>query len=349
LKNMPEPVSIYHVFVPEEGAATRTAAHLAVAVVDGLALSTERGDPVTLRSRKAQALVGYLALAGRRQESQDRVAALIWPDRPLTEARKALAGCAALVDRATAPGNAACVIRRGGMIGLDPTRTDIDFAQVLDNLDKGKIDSLLLDRADWPRAILRGLETASPLFAAWLEVARHSQRSKVSAALEQMLDRFGPAEPVVRQAASRAPPARAEPRGRRPGADPPPHGARQRLGRHCGLRHAAQGAAQALPPRPQSRDGGAAAAAGERRPRHAARARAAAAHRSAARRRRTVPPASRRPRRRRLRLPAPTSSPTCRSSAPSPSSRPPTTPTPPASTTCSPPSRPARRPTSRCS
>jgi class 3 adenylate cyclase/tetratricopeptide (TPR) repeat protein len=202
LKNMPEPVSIYHVFVPEAGAEARPAAHLAIAVVDGLALSTERGEPVMLRSRKAQALIGYLALAGRRQESLDRVAALIWPDRPLTEARKALAGCAALVDRATAPGNAACVIRRGGMIGLDPTRTDVDFAQVLDNLDKGKIDSLLLDRADWPRAILRGLETASPLFAAWLEVARHSQRSKVSAALEQMLDRFAPAEPVVRQAAT---------------------------------------------------------------------------------------------------------------------------------------------------
>ncbi len=202
LKNMPEPVSIYHVFVPAEGAVPRTAAHLAVAVVDGLALSTERGDPVMLRSRKAQALIGYLALAGRRQESQDRVAALIWPDRPLAEARKALAGCAALVDRATAPGNAACVVRRGGMIGLDPTRTDVDLSLVLDNLDKGKIDSLLLDRADWPRAILRGLETASPLFAAWLEVARHSQRSKVSAALEQMLDRFAPAEPVVRQAAS---------------------------------------------------------------------------------------------------------------------------------------------------
>jgi len=202
LKNMPEPVSIYHVFVPQAGAATRTAAHLAVAVFDGLALSTERGDPVPLRSRKAQALVGYLALAGRRQESQDRVAALIWPDRPLAEARKALAGCAALVDRATAPGNAASVVRRGGMIGLDLSRTDVDLAQVLDNLDKGKIDTLLLDRADWPRAILRGLETASPLFAAWLEVARHSQRSKVSAALELMLDRFAPAEPALFQAAS---------------------------------------------------------------------------------------------------------------------------------------------------
>jgi class 3 adenylate cyclase/DNA-binding SARP family transcriptional activator len=203
LKNMPEPVSIYHVFVEDEAAARRRPAeHLAVAVVDGLALSTERGDPLTLRSRKAQALVGYLALAGRRQESQDRVAALIWPDRPLAEARKALAGCAALVDKATAPTNSACVVRRGGLIGLDPSRTDVDLAQVLDNLDKGKIDALLLDRADWPGAILRGLETASPLFAAWLEVARHSQRSKVSAALEHMLERFSDGEPALRQAAS---------------------------------------------------------------------------------------------------------------------------------------------------
>jgi class 3 adenylate cyclase/DNA-binding SARP family transcriptional activator len=203
LKNMPEPVSIYHVVAGEVGAQRRRqTSHLAVAVFDGLTLATERGDPVTLRSRKAQALIGYLALAGRRQESQDRVAALIWPDRPLAEARKALAGCAAAVDRATASGDAACVVRRGGMIGLDPARTEIDLAQVIDNLDKGKIDSLLLDRADWPRAILRGLETASPLFAAWLEVARHSQRSKASAALEQMLERFAPAEPAVRQAAS---------------------------------------------------------------------------------------------------------------------------------------------------
>jgi class 3 adenylate cyclase/DNA-binding SARP family transcriptional activator len=202
LKNLPERVSLYHVFVPDTPVSRDLADRIAVSVIDGLSLSTERGDPLPLRSRKAQALVGYLALAARSQDTRDRVAALMWPDRSLTDARRALAKAVRSVDQAIGPTSSEALVRQSRSLALNPARTDVDVTRILDELSKGIVNDLILERPDWPDSILLGLEASSPLYAAWLSVVRHNLRARGSEALEALLERFDDGEPALRRAAS---------------------------------------------------------------------------------------------------------------------------------------------------
>ncbi len=203
LKNIPEPVAIYHLVGTGDADAKQLAPRLLISVIDGVSLSTERREPIKIRSTVARALVGYLALSSNRSgEALDRVAALIWPGRKASEARHALIGCVRTLERALAPHLHEGLLRRGEVVGFEPSRTEVDLLRILSDLDDGKVDELLLARSDWPDAILRGLEHVSPLFHAWLSVARHNWRERVCEALEANLERFAPTEPALRRAAT---------------------------------------------------------------------------------------------------------------------------------------------------
>ncbi|WP_189599495.1 hypothetical protein, partial [Mesorhizobium sp. M4B.F.Ca.ET.169.01.1.1] len=131
---------------------------------------------IALRSPKAQALIGYLALSSNFQEVHDRLATLIWPERSPLAARRAMANCLQIAERSIAGNSAAGILRRGNIIGLSPSRITVDAVRMLKDLGEGKIDELLLRRWDWSDAILFGLEDTSDLFSAWLSVTRHNWR-----------------------------------------------------------------------------------------------------------------------------------------------------------------------------
>ena len=202
LKNIPEPVSIYHVTEPDEVAKHGAVEYLLVSVIDGLSLSTDRGQPLSVRSLAARAILGYLALSKRSGEPLDRIAALIWPGRDLLSARRALAGCIASIEKAVGGALHQGLLRRGETLSLTPSRTVVDLLQLLEDLHKGKVDEILLERSDWPEAILLGFENVSSLFKAWLSVARHSWRERMSEALEADMERFEAREPSLRHAAT---------------------------------------------------------------------------------------------------------------------------------------------------
>lgn len=201
LKNLPEPLSLYHVAAAEVQEPVR-APQQRIMVIDGLAIYNGEGEAVPLRSRKAQALIGYIALSRELAGAQDRMATLIWPERSLSEARRALAQCLHLVDKSLGADSAPAVVRRGNLVGLSPARVSVDVVRMIGDLGEARIEDVLLTRGDWADAILLGLEDTSALFKAWLSVTRHNWRNQVLEALEAVLDRFDPAQPPMRRAAT---------------------------------------------------------------------------------------------------------------------------------------------------
>src|SRR5262249_39575702 len=134
LKNIPEMVSLYHV-VPPGGAHAREANHqLRVTVVDGLAIVDADGESVTIRSRRAQALVGYLSLADDFGDFQDRIAALLWPDLPIDDARESLNNCLRPVGKIFAGDLRNKGLRRGNIVSLDKARVSVDINRILTDL-----------------------------------------------------------------------------------------------------------------------------------------------------------------------------------------------------------------------
>lgn len=201
LKNIPEMVALYQV-TPVGSSANVVADQLSITVVDGLAILGADGEPVAMRSRRAQALIGYLALSNDFGEFQDRIAALLWPERPAGEARKALSGCLRIVNKVLAGDTENAALRRGNYVGFDRSRIIVDVNRILGDLSAGKIDESLLHRPDWAEAILYGFENTNHLYAAWLSVTRHNRRDRTQEALEELLERFNAEETVVRNAAT---------------------------------------------------------------------------------------------------------------------------------------------------
>jgi len=201
LKNLPEPLSLYHVAAAQMEEPAR-APQQRIVVIDGLAIYSGEGEAMPLRSRKAQALVGYIALSRELAGAQDRIATLIWPERSLSEARKALSQCLHQVEKALGSQLSPVVVRRGNLVGLSPSRVSVDLVRMIADLGEARVEEVLLTRDDWAEAILLGLEDTSGLFKAWLSVTRHNWRNQVLEALEAVLDRFDPAQPPMRRAAT---------------------------------------------------------------------------------------------------------------------------------------------------
>lgn len=203
LKNIAEPVSLYDVVAePQPMLPATRDERLAVRVIDGLAVSSAEDEPVPLRSRTTRALLGYLSLSSRLLETPERLATLLFPNLQGDSARRALAGCGRNARAALEKVAAGALVRRGDLWGLEPVLVDVDVRQLHQHAATGEIDQLLLDRSDWADSILQGLEGVGSLFRSWLEVARHSWRSRLAEALEACLDRFEPADAGMRRAAS---------------------------------------------------------------------------------------------------------------------------------------------------
>jgi class 3 adenylate cyclase/DNA-binding SARP family transcriptional activator/tetratricopeptide (TPR) repeat protein len=202
LKNIPEPVTLYHLIAPGLRPAKSPAGQRTVAVIDGLAVADSAGASILMRSQKAQALIGYLALSSGYRDVQDRIAALLWPDRPAADARKSLTGCLRAAGKAFADNSRIAELRQGAYAGLDASNVSVDVIRILDDLGEGRVAELLLHRSDWPDAILRGFERTSSLYATWLTVARHNRREQALEALEALLGRFDSSEPALRRAAA---------------------------------------------------------------------------------------------------------------------------------------------------
>lgn len=201
LKHMPEPISLYHV-TGTKSPADKSASQLTISVIDGLALTDDDGEPVDLRSREAQALIGHLALSSQYQAHQDRLATLLWPDKNLSEARRRLAARLQLVEKAITRGSTKRLLRRGGIVGLNPALIAVDLVRLFEDVDEGQVDDLLLYRSDCMESVLLGFDDVSSLFSAWLSVTRHNRHDGLVEALQVILDRFEVTEQTLRRAAT---------------------------------------------------------------------------------------------------------------------------------------------------
>lgn len=203
LRNIPDPIAIYHlVGRDQEAAQQRETERLSVHTIDGLSAINSAGEAAVLRSGHARALLGYLALSPQSGDTQDRVAALLWPEREPKVSRRALSHCVRGASLALNEVAFGVLFRRGDRIGFDTSLIEVDLTKINNSLLLGTVDDLLIERPDWPDAILFGTENVSKLYRSWLVVARHNWRTKIADALETCLHRFDAPEPAARRAAS---------------------------------------------------------------------------------------------------------------------------------------------------
>ncbi len=201
LKNIPEPLAIYHVVFGASAAETKKA-KLSIRTIGAVSVADETGRKADLRSEHVRALLGYLALSPGHSDYKERLAALLWSERDAQSARRAFAQClrstaAAFRNLPNSP-----LLQEEDEVALDEGNVAVDLEGISEKIEVGVIDNLLIERPDWPDSLLRGTDELGPLYRSWLKITRHNWRTRIADALEVCLERFEPGDTALRRAAA---------------------------------------------------------------------------------------------------------------------------------------------------
>ena len=124
-------------------------------------------DSAALPTRKAVALVAYLALSAGHPQRRDKLAALLWPDRGDAQARHSLAQTLYVIRRAFGDAGRDALAADARSVTLDPTMIDVDVIRLqaiaaVDGPDLAEITSV------YHGTFLEGFSVASESFEDWL-------------------------------------------------------------------------------------------------------------------------------------------------------------------------------------
>jgi len=152
----------------------------------GFQARLEPGLPIKLPTRKAQALLAYLALHPEPAPHRDSLAALLWPDRTddqarasvrhaLHELRRALASCADVLKT------------EGDTVTVDTDLVDLDVAAFGRLLAEGTPEALAQAAALHRGDLLAGLGVSEEPWEAWLRETRERLRELAGDGLARLL------------------------------------------------------------------------------------------------------------------------------------------------------------------
>lgn len=160
---------------------------LHVKLFGGFELMRGNGELLELHSRKSVALIAYLALHPGRQQSREKLACLLWDERPEPQARASLRQVL-LGIRRLIPDRPFIVEPRPDCLALDERNVDIDTQAFARALARGGCHDLVEAAGLVRGELLEGVRVRSESFEAWLALERQRLRSEVLEALHLLLE-----------------------------------------------------------------------------------------------------------------------------------------------------------------
>jgi DNA-binding SARP family transcriptional activator len=169
----------------------------------GFALRDQEGRPVTLRLRKTEGLIAYLAVGATRRQSRQRLAGLLWSESSQNRALQSLRQARLTLNRDLAPHQLSIVHFGRREISLEEGALRIDAVEFSRLREAGDPDSLA-QAADYFRGeFLAGIEIESEAFDEWLQPTRAWYREQLEGVLERLLalqEQAGAYEACIRTA-----------------------------------------------------------------------------------------------------------------------------------------------------
>jgi DNA-binding SARP family transcriptional activator len=143
---------------------------------------------VIIRSRKIQALLGYLALIPTRRATREQLAGLLWSESPERQARMALRqALVRLREQLDQEGIGGIDANKGDAPSIKPDGILVDVWSLQTRLQQGQVDPILLERKNICETLLAGLDDLDPAFKSWLLVQRQSLHERLIFLLESQL------------------------------------------------------------------------------------------------------------------------------------------------------------------
>ncbi|GHD63778.1 trifolitoxin synthesis, TfuA [Thalassobaculum fulvum] len=142
---------------------------------------------LAVRSRKAQALLAYMAISPQPWESRERLAGLLWSESDETSARGSLRQVLRELRSAFDEARSDAFLTNRNDVRLDGRRIRLDLWEVIDQARRGRVHPLLLSNQRLSESLLIGYEELDPAFRAWLMVQRQIFHETLVRDLEQII------------------------------------------------------------------------------------------------------------------------------------------------------------------
>ena len=167
-------------------AAPESAPRLSVSLVGRLGVRFN-GRPIELRTRKAGAVLSYLALSETKQESRERLVGLLWSRSDEEKARASLRQVVrelrSMLEEAGYDG----FVAERLMIGIDVGRIEVDIESVIQLAEGGRVHPLLLDTPQLDGRLLEGMDDLDPSFRVWVLAKRQTIHERLMRNLDEGL------------------------------------------------------------------------------------------------------------------------------------------------------------------
>ena len=162
-------------------------ARLVLTLLGGFDARPHGGTPLVLPTRKAHALLAYLAMPIGRAHPREKLAALLWGDMPDAQARGNLRQALSRIQKAWARAAVPGMLFHGDTVALDPSAVEVDvviFERLLADRCPGALEQAVQRyRGD----LLDGLALPERAFDEWLGTERERLRERAIDALGRLL------------------------------------------------------------------------------------------------------------------------------------------------------------------
>jgi DNA-binding SARP family transcriptional activator/tetratricopeptide (TPR) repeat protein len=164
-------------------------AHLDLTLLGGFGARVDT-RVLVFPSRKARALLAYLAVPIGRSHSRDKLAALLWGDTAEPQARNSLRQCLFGIRRILVGHRVRALVVDGESVALDQTAVRVDVAAFDRLVTEGTMASLSRARSLYHGPFLDGLILREPGFEDWLMAERRMLHDRAAQAFARLIDRF---------------------------------------------------------------------------------------------------------------------------------------------------------------
>lgn len=163
--------------------APESAPRLSVSLVGRFGLKLN-GQPVELRTRKAAAVLSYLALSETRHESRERLVGLLWSRSDEEKARASLRQVVRELRSVLEEAGFRGFVAERLMIGIDIAQVEVDIESVLQQAENERVHPLLLDTPQLDERLLEGMDDLDPSFRVWVLAKRQTIHERLMRSLE---------------------------------------------------------------------------------------------------------------------------------------------------------------------
>jgi TolB-like protein len=163
---------------------------LTLELLGGFRLQTDAGEPVPLTTRKAQALLAYLALHPGQAHVRPKLATLFWGDRGEGQARDSLRQALSLVRKALSGVRVQPLIAHEDSVTLVPMALNVDAIAFEGLIEQQRPESLREAVGLYRGELLDGFQVPAPEFESWATVERQRLRERALEAMAKLLDHY---------------------------------------------------------------------------------------------------------------------------------------------------------------